>query len=127
MAHRTTLEAERPAKTQKTGKKALAGVTAAKSGAQERERVFDAFRRWGYNEANLDPLGFFGPFPQADLEGLTGEAVEAARRIYCGTIGAEFMHLPQPDRRQWIAERIETSEVGVDQQKVLERLIRARR
>src|SRR6267142_6284415 len=118
MAHRTTLEAERPAKSAKAPKKSPAG-------SQERERIFDAFRRWGFNEANLDPLGFFGPFPQPDLEGLTGEAAEEARRIYCGTIGAEFMHLPQPERRRWIAERIEGSAPQVDQQKVLERLIRA--
>src|SRR6202022_4175880 len=68
---------------------------------------------------------FFGHFPQPDLEGLTGEVAAAARRIYCGTIGAEFMHLPQPERRRWIAERIEASATQVDQQKVLERLIRA--
>ena len=109
MGNRTTLEAERPAKPQKAGKKNLAGTGAVKAGSQERERIFDAFRRWGFNEANLDPLGFFGPFPQPDLEGLTGEAAEEARRIYCGTIGAEFMHLPQVERRRWIAERIEGS------------------
>ena len=117
MAHRTTLEAERPAKAQKAGKKPAAEAGASKTGSQERELIFDAFRRWGYNEATLDPLGFFGPFPQPDLEGLTGDAAEAARRIYCGTIGADFMHLPQPERRRWIAERIESSEVQVDQQK----------
>src|SRR5712671_2850271 len=118
MAHRTTLEAERPAKSAKAAKKP-AGRN------EETERVFDAFRRWGFNEANLDPLGFFGPFPQPDLEGLTGEAAEEARRIYCGTIGVEFMHLPQVERRRWIAERIEGSAPQVDQAKVLERLIRA--
>jgi 2-oxoglutarate dehydrogenase E1 component len=118
MAHRTTLEAERPAKSTKALKKS--------SGRnEERERIFDAFRRWGYNEANLDPLGFFGPFPQPDLEGLTGDVAPEARHIYCGTIGAEFMHLPQPERRRWIAERIEGPAGRVDQQKVLERLIRA--
>ena len=125
MAHRTTLEAERPAKGQKAGKKPSAEAGASKAASQERGRVFDAFRRWGYNEANLDPLGFFGPFSQPDLEGLTGETAQEARRIYCGTIGAEFMHLPQPERRRWIAERIEGSAPQVDQQKVLERLIRA--
>ncbi len=57
MGHRSTLEADRPAKAPKAGKKSSVG-----NGA-ERERIFDAFRRWGYNEANLDPLGFFGPFP----------------------------------------------------------------
>jgi len=80
MAHRTTLEAERPAKPQKTGKKPAGEAGAPKDASQERGRVFDAFRRWGYNEANLDPLGFFGPFPQPDLEGLTGEIAQEARR-----------------------------------------------
>ncbi len=122
MAHRTTLEADRPAKTAKPGKKSSAGKPAS---LDERERIFDAFRRWGYNEAKLDPLGFFGPFQQPDLEGLTGEMADEARRIYCGTIGADFMHLPQPERRRWIAERIEGPESQVNQQKILERLIRA--
>src|ERR1700737_1453011 len=122
MGHRTTLEAERPSKTVKPAKKSPAGKP---SNSEDRERIFNAFRRWGYNEANLDPLGFFGPFPQPDLEGLTGEIAQEARRIYCGTIGAEFMHLPQPERRRWIAERIEGSAPQVDAHKVLERLIRA--
>src|SRR6266481_1202081 len=122
MVHRTTLEADRPAKTAKPGKKPSAGKPTS---LDERERIFDAFRRWGYNEAKLDPLGFFGPSPQPDLEGLTGDAGEEARRIYCGTIGAEFMHLPQPERRRWIAERIEGPESQVNQQKILERLVRA--
>src|SRR5690242_17759178 len=104
MAHRTTLEADRPAKTAKPSKKSSAGKPA---NFDERERIFDAFRRLGYNEANLDPLGFFGPFPQPDLEGLSGHVAEEARRIYCGPIGADFMLLPQPERRRWIAERIE--------------------
>jgi len=125
MGNRTTLEAERPAKAQKAGKKTVAEEGAGKAGSQERGRVFDAFRRWGYNEAKLDPLGFFGPFPQPDLAELTGHTVEEARRIYCGTIGAEFMHLPQPERRQWIAERIEGAAAQVNQRKILERLIRA--
>src|ERR1700737_2613891 len=122
MGHRTTLEAERPSKTVKPAKKSPVGKP---SNSEDRERIFNAFRRWGYNEANLDPLGFFGPFPQPDLEGLTGEVAAAARRIYCGTIGAEFMHLPQPGPRRWTAERCEASAAQVDQQKVLEHLIRA--
>src|SRR5713226_7238881 len=122
MANRTTLEADRPAKTARTGKKSPAGKP---DSSEERERIFDAFRRWGYNEAKLDPLGFFGPIPQPDLAGLTGEAAEEARRIYCSTIGADFMHLPQPERRRWITERVEGPEFEVNQGKILERLIRA--
>jgi 2-oxoglutarate dehydrogenase E1 component len=122
MAHRTTLEADRRAKTARPDKNSPAEK---RLGSEQRERIFDAFRRWGYNEANLDPLGFFGPFPQSELEGLTGEAAEEARRVYCGTIGADFMHLPQPERRRWIAERMEGQESEVNQEKILERLIRA--
>jgi 2-oxoglutarate dehydrogenase E1 component len=117
MADRTIMALERPAKASKGSKKSAAN--------EERERVFDAFRRWGYYEATLDPLGVFQPLKHPDLEGPTGEASEEARRIYCGKIGVEFMHLPEPERRRWIAERVEGPESEVSQKKILERLIRA--
>jgi 2-oxoglutarate dehydrogenase E1 component len=117
MADRTIMALERPAKPAKGSKKVAANN-------EQRERVFDVFRRWGYFEATLDPLGVFQPQKLADLE-VAGEAAEEARRIYCGTIGAEFMHLPEPERRRWIAERIEGPEPEVDQEKILERLVRA--
>jgi 2-oxoglutarate dehydrogenase E1 component len=117
MADRTIMALERPAKPAKGSKKIAANN-------EQRERVFDVFRRWGYFEAALDPLGVFQPQKLADLE-VAGEAAEEARRIYCGTIGAEFMHLPEPERRRWIAERIEGPEPEVDQEKILERLVRA--
>ncbi|MBZ5528167.1 MAG: 2-oxoglutarate dehydrogenase E1 component [Acidobacteriia bacterium] len=90
----------------------------------ERERVFDAFRRWGYTQAQLDPLGMFLPLQHPDLA-LDGPHAEAARRVYCGTVGADFMHLEDPEQRQWIAERLEADAAAVDQKKILERLIRA--
>src|SRR4030088_562800 len=125
MAHRTTLEEERPARTPKAAKKPAAGGLAKAASDETRERVFDAFRRWGYLEATLDPLGLFEPLKQPDLDSLTGEAAEEARRIYCGTVGADFMHLPEPERRRWIAERLEAPASEVDRHKILERLIRA--
>ncbi len=118
MTHRTALEADRSAKPARAGNKTTAG-------REERERVFEAFRRWGYYEATLDPLGFFAPLKHPDLAESSGEAAEEARRIYCGNIGAEFMHLPEPERRQWIAERLEGPQLEVNQTKILERLIRA--
>jgi 2-oxoglutarate dehydrogenase E1 component len=117
MANRTTLEAAGAARAARSVKKA-AGSN------EQRERVFDVFRRWGYYEATLDPLDVFQPLKLADLE-LTGEVAEEARRMYCGNIGAEFMHLPEPERRRWIAERIEGPELEVNQEKILERLVRA--
>src|SRR5712672_1571720 len=125
MAHRTTLEEERPAKAPKPSKKPAAGAPAKTTVNEERERIFDAFRRWGYLEATLDPLGMFEPLKHPDLDALRGEAAEEARGIYCNTIGADFMHLPEPDRRRWIAERLEAPPSEVDQKKILERLIRA--
>jgi 2-oxoglutarate dehydrogenase E1 component len=122
MVNRTTVEEERPAKPAKPSKKPN---PADKTSAEDRERVFDAFRRLGYLEASLDPLGFFGPVKQSELDQLTGAAAKEARGVYSGTIGAEFMHLPEEERRRWIAERMEASPGAVNQPKILERLIRA--
>jgi len=125
MANRTTLEEERPAKPSKTGRKPGSGSDAQSVRNGERERVFDLFRRLGYLEARLDPLELFQPLPQPELDELTGEIAEEARAIYCGTAGFEFMHLAEPERRRWIAERVEAQPSAVDQNKILERLVRA--
>ena len=77
MAQRTTLEAERPTKPGKSGKRGANGAAAAASSV-ERERVFEAFRRWGYLEASLDPLGFLEPLKSPDLDGYSGRDAEAA-------------------------------------------------
>src|SRR5215469_6655731 len=89
----------------------------------EKERVFDVFRRWGYLEADLDPLGFLQPVPHPELE-IDSEFAQEARRIYCGTVGAEFMHIPDPACRRWIQERLEGAPATVDQSRVLDLLIR---
>ncbi len=93
--------------------------------SEKQERVMDAFRRWGYLQANLDPLGHFAPQPHPELE-LSGETADAARRIYCGSIGVEFMHIADPERRQWIQERMEAErQEPIDRSRVLDQLVRA--
>ncbi|HKW35586.1 MAG TPA: 2-oxoglutarate dehydrogenase E1 component [Candidatus Acidoferrum sp.] len=124
MAHRTTITQDEPVKAPKAVKKPSDAAPNA-ADTREREHIFDAFRRWGYFEANLDPLGVFQPLKHPDLQGLTGEAAEEARRFYCGAVGADFMHLPEPERRRWIIERLEAPGEEVDQHRILERLIRA--
>jgi len=72
-----------------------------------REATFDIFRRWGYLQATLDPLGQYlppEPFPTPAPDG--PDSVEA-RRYYCGSIGAEFMHIPSSEKRAWIEEQLE--------------------
>src|SRR5713226_8966879 len=94
----------------------------------DREKILDLFRRWGYLQASLDPLGFLPPEPHPELE-LSGKAADEARAIYCGPIGAEFMHLPQAERRLWVQQRMEervaTFAPASGPQRILERLIRS--
>src|SRR6202022_3645584 len=123
MANRTILEEERAAKPSKSVKKTANGG-GKNGGVAERERVFELFRRWGFYESNLDPLGFFEPEKRPELN-LSGPAADEARAVYCGTVGAEFMHLPEQERREWIAERLESPAPAVDRRQILERLIRA--
>lgn len=92
--------------------------------SEERERVFDAFRRWGYLQADLDPLGFLKPQPHPELQ-VEGEIARQARHYYCSSIGADFMHIADPERRRWIQERMESDPEPVEQNHVLDLLIRA--
>jgi 2-oxoglutarate dehydrogenase E1 component len=94
-------------------------------GEEERgELILDVFRRWGYLAASLDPLGDLQPeiLPEIDV---TGAAADTARKWYCGTVGAEFMHIPDQARRDWIASRIEGPRPAADKPRILDQLIRA--
>lgn len=92
--------------------------------SDQRERVFDVFRRWGYLESDLDPLGHFPKLEYPELR-LAGPDADAARKIYCGTVGAEFMHIPDPAKRRWIIERLEGKQPDVDQKAILRSLLQA--
>jgi 2-oxoglutarate dehydrogenase E1 component len=91
-----------------------------------------AYRVIGHLAADLDPLklnpkpampqldpGFYG-FHDADLDrpifidGVMGLAsatprqmVEILKRTYCGRIGYEFMHITDPEQKDWLQRRIE--------------------
>jgi 2-oxoglutarate dehydrogenase E1 component len=99
---------------------------------QEREIIFDIFRRWGYLQASLDPLGQFlppEPFPITSVP--EGEFAAEARRFYCGNFAIEFMHIPSLEQRQWLQEQIEQPAQieqptpKSDQKHILTQLIRA--
>jgi 2-oxoglutarate dehydrogenase E1 component len=92
--------------------------------SKQSERTWDAFRRWGYLQAELDPLGDLEPVATPELEA-SGPDAEAARRVYCGTIGAEFMHIPDRERRLWVQERMENEAAApVDRERIVELLVR---
>ncbi|HVM92885.1 MAG TPA: thiamine pyrophosphate-dependent enzyme, partial [Terriglobales bacterium] len=94
----------------------------------ERERVFAAYRQWGYLEGDLDPLGFLKPRPTPELE-RDGEYAREARSIYSSTIGVEINHIYSPERRRWVYERMETglqpNDEEIDRARILELLTRA--
>jgi 2-oxoglutarate dehydrogenase E1 component len=90
----------------------------------ERERVFNLFRQFGYLEAELNPLGLLPPQPHPDLK-IDNEWAREARRIYCGSVGVEFMHIADPERRHWIQKHIEADPAVVDRERAMDMLLRA--
>ncbi len=98
--------------------------------------LVNAYRARGHLRAHLDPLAAPRPGPSADLEldprsygfsdgdqtavvpsggffGITelplGELLARLEMTYCGTIGVEMMHISDPARRTWLAERMEST------------------
>ena len=103
----------------------ISSISRELSSASLREQTFDAFRRWGFLQANLDPLGqYLAPLAVPELD-LDNEFAAEARHCYAGTIGAEFMHIPNPERREWLAARLEANPLAVDTQRILGLLARA--
>ena len=89
-----------------------------------------SYREFGHLIADIDPLGRhekshplleleqFGlreqdlerdvtsPFYGLEIAAL-GEVLDALRRTYCETLGVEFMHLGDTERREWLLDRME--------------------
>ncbi|MGD0190839.1 MAG: 2-oxoglutarate dehydrogenase E1 component [Rhizomicrobium sp.] len=117
----------------RTDGEAAGGDTRAS--AQESIRAIQlvrAYRVMGHLAADLDPLkltrrpplpqldpGFYG-FHEAELDepifigGVLGmeqatprQMVNLLKRTYCGRIGYEFMHINDPEQKDWLQRRIE--------------------
>jgi 2-oxoglutarate dehydrogenase complex dehydrogenase (E1) component-like enzyme len=62
----------------------------------------DAYRRWGFLQANLDPLQRLAPLEHPDIADARAlgrrEEIEKWKSVYCGALGFEFMHMVQRDR-----------------------------
>ena len=120
MATRTAPEPKLARKPETSVKTPEANLT-----SPDREVVFDIFRRWGFLQASLDPLGQYLPAEPFPTPAPDGEASSEARRFYCGTIGVEFMHIASPEKRAWIQEQMERPYAAEDQTRILNGLIRA--
>jgi 2-oxoglutarate dehydrogenase E1 component len=115
-------------------------------------RLINAYRVRGHQRARLDPLGLserpevpdleleFHSLSEADLdtEFHTGslaapdrlplrEIVDICRRAYCGSVGAEYMHITDTVQRRWLQQRVERSAghfelPAADRKRLLEKL-----
>jgi 2-oxoglutarate dehydrogenase E1 component len=90
-----------------------------------KDPLANAFRRWGYLQANLDPLGRLKPLAHPDLDDASGDEADRWRRIYCGSVGAEFMHMHFRDRSEWVARRMEGTGDVPSRRRIVKRLAEA--
>ncbi|MBA6412411.1 2-oxoglutarate dehydrogenase E1 component [Parahaliea sp. F7430] len=97
-------------------------------------QLISAYRQRGHQQADLDPLNLHvrDHVPDLDLsfhqlstadndtvfqtgslyigkaDATLGEIVEALKKTYCNTIGAEFMHIVNTEERHWVMQRMES-------------------
>jgi 2-oxoglutarate dehydrogenase E1 component len=64
------------------------------------------YRTWGFTEADLDREIFINNLLGRERASLR-EIVAMLRRIYCGRIGVEYMHIQVLEERRWIQEKFE--------------------
>jgi 2-oxoglutarate dehydrogenase E1 component len=88
-----------------------------------------AFRSWGYLQADLDWLGRLEPVQHPDIAEAARDApperVSKWREIYCGTIGAEFMHIADREMCRWVARWMESEHAAPDGEKITGLLARS--
>ncbi|RKZ36935.1 MAG: 2-oxoglutarate dehydrogenase E1 component, partial [Gammaproteobacteria bacterium] len=119
-------------------------------------QLINSYRFLGHRQANLDPLNLYERPAVPDLEpayhGLaepdmdqtfnTGslmgppeaslqEIVDIVRGTYCGSIGAEYMHITATEQKRWLQERLEPvrgrGEFSSDQKREILRSLTAAR
>jgi len=89
----------------------------------------DAFRRWGYLQADIDPLERLPRTEHPDITdacaGAAAEEVARWKSIYAGSIGFEFMHMRDRERVHWLRDAIEAGPSAVDGHWLLDRIMSA--
>jgi 2-oxoglutarate dehydrogenase E1 component len=77
--------------------------------SQVKEKNFHrlGLEEFGLSDADLDAEFFAGGGLRATMP--LRDILETFRRIYCGYIGVEFLHIQNKDMRQWLISRMEDS------------------
>jgi 2-oxoglutarate dehydrogenase E1 component len=99
-------------------------------------QMIEAYRAYGVRRAQLDPLArnpllhvaeldpaHYGltdadmgtPFSSGDFAGgktaTLRELIAELQAVYCGSIGAEYMFITQPEQKRWLAQRLESAQM----------------
>lgn len=97
----------------------------------KRERVPDLeLSAHGLSKSDYDTVFQTGNLAIGKAEATLQEMVEAMERIYCGSIGAEYMHIVDTKEKRWIQQYLESNTGYLDFDKqtkltILERLTAA--
>ncbi|MFO7726647.1 MAG: 2-oxoglutarate dehydrogenase E1 component [Oceanipulchritudo sp.] len=86
-------------------------------------------QRLGFSEEDLGDTYWSGNF----LDGRrisVADLIDRLRKIYCGTIGIEYLHIQETPQRRWIQSRLEPEEArtafpAAKRHRILDRLIKA--
>jgi 2-oxoglutarate dehydrogenase E1 component len=99
-------------------------------------QLINAYRFRGHQHANLDPLGLWqqervrdlelshhslseadydsvfnvGSYASGDDSMPLGKLFKSLNRTYCGSVGAEYMHITDTEQKRWLQDKIESVE-----------------
>jgi 2-oxoglutarate dehydrogenase E1 component len=135
----------------------LGGPSGGREEVEKQARVLQLIHNYrvrGHLVSDLDPLDSKRA-PHKDLDpatygltmwdldrefitnGLSGrdratlrEILETLRETYCGTVGVEYMYIADPERKEWLQERMEQARnrlplTPVERKRILEKLVEA--
>ena len=92
---------------------AIEAMLGARSYDGAADGLAEAYRRFGWMAADLDPLGLASRHVLPDLDphrwGVGEDEAAVLRAAYCATIGWNFGHIADPERRAWLAMAAETA------------------
>jgi 2-oxoglutarate dehydrogenase E1 component len=85
-----------------------------------RENPLLELRELGFDPKDLD-LRVSSRFFREGREMTLREMIAGLRAIYCGTVGAEFVHIQNPRIRNWVRDRLENRDVSLREDAALHR------
>ena len=61
---------------------------------------------YGFTEADMDRQFFVGTLPGGPAVRTLREIIDHLRSVYCGFIGVQYMHVHDPDVKDWVQQKV---------------------